>query len=227
MIRLVLGALYFVSTWFVAKSARYHSFEKRYGAARKCSRRFLKVVDTKLECNEFVYPKGPILFVSNHQGTIDPLLLIAAINKPMTFISKQENKKIPIINSWARVLGLIYFDRNEQSSAIKMLRETTRWLKDGNSILVFPEGTRSKSKHVYEFHEASLKPAYLAQATIVPITLHNAYTNFENMKHKIPYKITIGKARTYQSYCNQDLKLLANELKQEIEKNILDNKNEE
>lgn len=220
MIRLFFGALYFLTTWFEAIQVQRQPFEKRYQSARKCSHRFMSVVKSQVVCNQIDYPQGAILFVANHQGTIDPLLLVAAISKPMTFISKQENKKIPIIQTWAKVLELIYFDRKDQSSAIKMLRETTRWLKSGQSVLVFPEGTRSKSVQVNAFHEGSLKPAYLAHATIVTVTLHDAYTNFENMKNKKPYKITIGKLHKYESYCHLDLKTLASQLQQEIESTL-------
>ncbi|MEG0076814.1 MAG: lysophospholipid acyltransferase family protein [Anaerorhabdus sp.] len=221
MFRLLLGGIYLLRTYPIAKRIKNESFDVRYHEAREASLKFLRLVKTSVLVNEQELPEGETLFVSNHQGTIDPLVIVAAIKKPTTFISKKENKKIPIISTWAEVLDLIYFDREDQSSAIKMLREASRWLKAGNSVLIFPEGTRSKSATVHGFHEASLKPAYLAKANIVPITLHNVYKDFDNIKTKTPYRITIGKPLSYEDYKDKDLKELADYLHDEIENPIL------
>lgn len=220
MFRLFFGAIYVLFTWFVAHRVKDESFEARYHAARKCCLKFLNIVKTPVICNEIELPEGPVLFVSNHQGTIDPLVIVAAIKKPTTFVSKQENKKIPVINTWANRLDLIYFNREEQASAVKMLRESTRWMKAGNSVLIFPEGTRSKSSLVNDFHEASLKPAYLAKATVVPITLHNVYGDFNNIKTKTPYRVTIGNAIFYEEYKDKDLKEFAKMLNLQIKETI-------
>lgn len=221
MFRLLRGALYVLMTYGTTKKIKNASFEVRYQEAREACLKFLEIVKTPVEINEQELPDGATLYVSNHQGTIDPLVLVAAINKPTTFISKQENKKIPIISAWAEVLDLIYFDRNDQNSAIKMLREATRWLKSGKSVLIFPEGTRSKSSHVNAFHGASLKPAYLAKANIVPITLCNVYLDFDNIKTKTPYQIRIGKPMSYEEYKDKDLDELATILQKEIITNMM------
>ncbi|MEG0404162.1 lysophospholipid acyltransferase family protein [Anaerorhabdus sp.] len=221
MFRIFKGIIYVLITWFSAKKVEHKSFSIRYQTTRECCLEFLRIVKTPVLSNDVDLPNGAVLFVSNHQGTMDPLIIVAAIQKPTTFISKKENKKIPVINTWARILDLIYFDRNDQSSAIKMLREASRWLKDGNSVLIFPEGTRSKCKTVNTFHEAALKPAYLGKASIVPITLHNVFEDFNNIKTKTPYRVTIGKPLLYEDYKDKDLKELAKYLHDEIKKPIL------
>lgn len=220
MFRLILGGIYILCSYSKAKKVKNASFDVRYFEARKACLKFLSIVKTPVEVNDINLPEGPTLFVSNHQGTIDPLVIVAALNKPTTFISKKENKKIPVISTWAEILDLIYFDRDDQASAIKMLREATRWMKAGNSVLVFPEGTRSKSSVVNSFHEASLKPAYLAKANIVPITLHNVYGDFNNIKTKTPYRITIGEAICYDDYKDKSLTELASQLHDRIDETI-------
>lgn len=221
MFRLLKGGIYILFTGSKARRVKNAAFEERYKAARECCLKFFKLVKTPVIYNDVKLPEGPVLFVSNHQGTIDPLVIVAALEKPTTFISKQENKKIPIISTWASLLDLIYFDRDDQASAIKMLRESTRWLKSGKSVLIFPEGTRSKSNIVNEFHEASLKPAYLAKATIVPITLCNVYLDFNNIKTNTPYQIRIGTPIFFEEYKNIELK----ELSEQVRKIIIENMN--
>lgn len=62
-----------------------------------------------------------------------------------------------------------------------MLREVTRRLKKGDNILIFPEGTRSKSSKVNEFKQGSTIPAQLSKDKIVPIAIDNSYS-FSNSK---------------------------------------------
>ena len=117
-------------------------------------------------------PKGEtIYFVSNHQGTLDPALVLASCPVHLAFISKKENETMPIFGRWARNIGTIHFDRESREGNVHMLREAARELKQKKNLLVFPEGTRSKGDTMNEFKAGALLPAYLSKATIVPVAL--------------------------------------------------------
>ena len=141
-----------------------------------------------------------IYFVSNHQGTFDPAIIIAACNVPLSFISKVENLKLPLIGSWSLTLDNIHFDRSAREGNIHMLRESARRLKAGDNMLIFPEGTRSKCDNVSEFKVGSIQPAYLSKATIIPVTLNNSYA-FDQSKPKSKLMgVTFGKPIPYEEY---------------------------
>lgn len=143
--------------------------------------------------NETVY------FVCNHQGTLDPALILASSPVHLAFISKKENEKMPIFGRWACNIGTIHFDRNSREGNVHMLRETIRELKQGKNLLIFPEGTRSKGNSMHDFKAGALMPAYMAKATIVPIVINHSYAL--DVKDKIKHlSIEYGKPLRHEDY---------------------------
>lgn len=116
-----------------------------------------------------------VLFISNHQGTLDPALIAAFCPVPIRFVSKKSNEKLPLLGRWAKAAGTIHFDRDSRKDNISMLRQACRLLKNGTNVLIFPEGTRSRGPECHPFHAGSLQPAMLAKADIVPVSLQGAY----------------------------------------------------
>lgn len=164
---------------------------------------------------------GALYYVSNHQGTLDPVLIIASSTRPVGFISKIENEKLPIMGRWAIDIGTIHFDRESRSGNIYMLRESTRRMKKGKNLLIFPEGTRSKGDAMNEFKNGSLQPAYMAKATILPVTLNNAYCIDDSKDKNRKLKITYGKPIPYSEYKDIKQTELNTKLHEIIEANIL------
>ena len=190
------------ASWMDAFLVRKKPFEVRYQHMASWSKRIIKAFGCRIQIDvtEEMPKEGEILFVSNHQSAFDMLIQLAIITTPFTFISKKENEKIPCVANWAKTLELIYFDREEQSSAIHMLRESARGLKKGRNLLIFPEGTRAKDGQLLELHAGSLQPAFMAKATIVPMVLKNSYDFKRVLLHGTAFEVTFLKARTYEEY---------------------------
>ncbi len=173
----------------------------RFPEIKKTANKILKFLGFHLVSQgvENIPINEAVLYVSNHQGTIDPLLVIASSSIPMAFISKSENEKMPFFGRGSRLLGTIHFDRNTREGNIFMLREGVRRLKGGKSLLIFPEGTRSKSDDMNEFKHGALQLALMSKVTIVPITLNNSYC-FDCKSKDKTLKITYGEAIPYEKY---------------------------
>lgn len=154
----------------------------RYQRAQLWSTKLLLSLNYSLEVINPIQANETYFLVCNHQSTFDPLMIVASYPNPLTFISKIENKKIPIINRWANNLEIIYFDRQSREGNISMLRQATNKLKQNQSVLIFPEGTRSKSKTLSLLKAGALQPAKLANKPICVVTLINSY-EFD-IKHK-------------------------------------------
>lgn len=122
---------------------------------------------------------GPVLFVSNHQSYFDIPMLLYYLPKTMGFLSKIEIKKWPVIGKWLLCLEGVYIDRDDIRQSLTAIKKTTETLESGQSIVIFPEGTRSKSNEMNPFKPGSLKPAQRANVPIVPITIENTYKIFE------------------------------------------------
>ncbi|WP_019241879.1 MULTISPECIES: lysophospholipid acyltransferase family protein [Bacillus] len=164
-------------------------------------------------------PAGSVLMVSNHEGNFDIPVLIGFLKKPFGFISKVEVEKIPIVYKWMEVMNCVLMDRKDRRQSIKAIRQGISLIKEGHSIVVFPEGTRSKGGPVAEFKAGSLRLGMDAQAPIVPIAIKGTSKLMEKNKGWIkPGKVTVSilPAITYEQY--KDMKI--NDLAIEIQKRI-------
>lgn len=118
---------------------------------------------------------GNLVFAANHQGAYDIPLLMAVIPRNFGFISKKELYWLPLVSTWMRAMKCVFIDRKSPRNAMKSLDLAVENLKDGHSMVVFPEGTRSRSNNVGEFHRGSFKIAFRAESTIVPITIKDTF----------------------------------------------------
>lgn len=188
--------------WIQSIICTHKTLKQRYLIIQKWSRFLIRYLgyDLTIEGVENIPNNEAVYFVSNHQGTLDPALIVASSPVPVSFISKKENEKLPIFGCVAKNLETIHFDRDSREGNIFMLREATRYLKAGKNLLIFSEGTRSKGDEMNEFKIGSLQPAYLGKATLVPVTLNNAYCIDDKKDKNKHLKITYGKAIPYEEY---------------------------
>lgn len=130
-------------------------------------------------------PEGPVLFVSNHEGNFDIPVLLSEIPKPFGFISKKEVKKLPIIRMYMEQMNCVFLDRTDRRSALKSITDTVEKLKEGHSILIFPEGTRSKGQGLGEFKSGFMRIAKDAGVPILPIAIYGTSDIMEKNNNKV------------------------------------------
>ena len=122
---------------------------------------------------------GPLCFVSNHTGIFDILLLLALVGRPVGFIAKKELAYIPFLNLWIFLLGGFFIDRKNIRKAIKTINKGIERIKNGEAMIIFPEGTRSKGKGLLPFRGGSFKLATQSNACITPVAISGSYEVFE------------------------------------------------
>lgn len=128
---------------------------------------------------ENVPVEGPVVFVGNHQGNFDIPILLGYIAKQKAFISKIEILKIPLLNQWMKLMQCTFIDRKSPRQSVKAMAEAVESVKKGYSLVIFPEGTRSRGKPVGEFKAGSLKLAVKAGVPIVPVTIDGSWRLYE------------------------------------------------
>lgn len=129
-------------------------------------------------------PEGPVLFVSNHQGYADIPIYGAAIpGKQIGFVAKTSLGKIPVFGEWIRDIRSVFIERDDPRASLKTIEEGIELLKQGFSLVIFPEGTRSKGTQMGNFKKGSLRLATKPGIPVVPITLNGTYHVFEQMGH--------------------------------------------
>jgi len=195
-------------------------FKQRYQRLNHWCKEFFRRMPFKLNVMglENLEPNQSYYYVSNHQGSFDPVVLVAANPNAHTYISKSENLKLPVIGKWGKLIGFIPFKREAFDENVTMLREASRKLKKGQSICVFPEGTRSKSNELIYFKAGALVPAYLAKVAIVPTSMVNAF----QLDHSKVDSITViyGKPIHYADYkdltYDQSMKMIVEVIQDQI-----------
>lgn len=150
---------------------------------RTISQKLIKLSDSTVNVHGLKnIPEGPVLFVSNHQSNMDIAIICGFIDKPKGFIAKKELKKLPLINKWITLAGSIYLDRENPRKSMEGILEGIKTLKNGHSLVVFPEGTRSRGDKMGEFKSGSFKLATKSKVPIVPLTIDGTYRVMEANK---------------------------------------------
>lgn len=123
-----------------------------------------------------------VLFIGNHQGNFDIPIYMSKIDMPKGFIAKTEIKKMAGIRTWMEFMNCVFMDRSNIRKAGEAIIQGIRNLKNGDSMVIFPEGTRSKGDKIADFKAGSFKLATKSKAPIVPVTMNGSYKIMEGTK---------------------------------------------
>jgi 1-acyl-sn-glycerol-3-phosphate acyltransferase len=110
------------------------------------------------------------VLVSNHQSMLD-ILLLYNLFRHFKWVSKAENFKIPMAGWNMGLNRYIKLKRGDRKSIVQMVRDSIDALQKGNSILIFPEGTRSRTGELQSFKDGAFVIAHKAQKPVVPMVL--------------------------------------------------------
>ena len=138
-------------------------------------------------------PDGPALYVGNHQGNFDVGLILSALGGYKIPVAKIEAKHVPLANLWMMLLHVIFIDRKDPRQSVECMNLAAEHLKNGQSVVIFPEGTRSKGPQMNEFKPGAFKPALKAGVPVVPFVIDGTYNCFEEPGKltKAPVTVTI------------------------------------
>ncbi len=116
-----------------------------------------------------------VLFVANHRSIFDVVLLYAEMFRPTAIVSKKEIKKVPILSWWMVLMHCRFMDRDDMRQSLQVILESIEEAKNGISIMIFPEGTRSKGESELDmnpFKEGSFKISTKSGVKTIPVAIH-------------------------------------------------------
>ncbi|MGH9140714.1 MAG: lysophospholipid acyltransferase family protein, partial [Vicinamibacterales bacterium] len=111
------------------------------------------------------------VYCANHQSNVDPPVLFTTLHPRMHIVYKAEINAIPLLARAFQHGGFVPIDRRNKEAAMRSLEAGARSIKAGNSFLIFPEGTRSKTGELQPFKKGGFLMALKAQAPIVPVAI--------------------------------------------------------
>ena len=127
----------------------------------------LRILHVKVE-SQGPIPKGGLL-VSNHQGYLDILCLNVLCTSH--FVAKAEIKSWPLFGLFSEWSGTIFLDRKHRTALRGPLERVVKLLRQGDRVVIFPEGTDSDGTSVLPFHSSFFEGAIQAQCPVVPLAI--------------------------------------------------------
>ncbi len=135
-------------------------------------------IDLRIEGEENAWASRPAVFVFNHQSALDPILMLKIVRRDMTGVGKMEIRKDPILGPIFAAAGVVFIDRANTSAAIEALEPAVTALKQGRSIAIAPEGTRSPTPRLGKFKKGAFHMAMQAGVPIVAVVFRNVLDAF-------------------------------------------------
>ena len=120
---------------------------------------------------ENVPPGRAVVFCANHQSNVDPPVLFRVLHRRLHILYKAELRKLPVLGRVFEVGGFVAVQRDNRDAAFASIERAAASIRSGNSFLIFPEGTRSKTDQLLPFKKGGLVMALRAQAPIVPVAI--------------------------------------------------------
>jgi 1-acyl-sn-glycerol-3-phosphate acyltransferase len=115
--------------------------------------------------------RGPAVLVANHASLID-ILVLFALYRPYKWVSKKENFKVPFIG-WNMTLNdYVPLVRGDRGSVEAMMERCRKLLQLGCPVLIFPEGTRTKTGELQPFKDGAFRLAFETKTRVIPIAVH-------------------------------------------------------
>ncbi len=136
-------------------------------------------VDFHVEGKEKIPQNEPVIYTPNHSGMFDIPAVVLNTPKPPIFMAKKELASFPMLKQWMWVIDCVFVDRKNKNSARSSLQDAIDMVKNGRSLVVFPEGTRSKDGTLGKFKGGAMKVAMESGAKVVPVLIEGSRERLE------------------------------------------------
>jgi len=181
LIVLFVGTMFYGLTCIVA---RYLGVRRVPGgvydwAQRNYGRTLLRAagVQVAVEGGDHIAPGAPEIIASNHTSFFDILAFLAYLPVDPKFVAKKELFRIPVFGGAIHAAGHVRIDRQNIKEAFSAYAEaTTRILEEKLHILVYPEGTRTRTGELLPFKKGPFVLAISCQCPVVPTYVHGAFS---------------------------------------------------
>jgi 1-acyl-sn-glycerol-3-phosphate acyltransferase len=181
MIRTILAVIYLalgiflVMPWLILWSLLAGSVDVMYGVAMKFVRAAVRITGVRVRVEGIDnIPPGVCIFAANHVSNMDPLAFVPAIPRRVAILVKKEVFRIPILGTAMRMATLVPVDRENREAAAGIVETAVKYLKEGLSFAVYPEGTRSRDGRLLPFKKGTFLIAIRAGVPVVPVSIVGA-----------------------------------------------------
>lgn len=132
-------------------------------------------VRVKVKNRELIDKRTSYVFVANHQGAFDIFSIYGYLGHNFKWLMRKGLKNIPMVGLACKAAGHVFVDHSSQAAVKQTMADAKKRLKQGTSIVVFPEGRRTRDGHLHKFKHGAFRLAQEFNLPVVPITIDGSY----------------------------------------------------
>ncbi len=216
---LFLGVFAFVTYPFDRKGKVGHCYAKLWGKAALLANR----VRVTTEGMEQLDGKGPYIFMSNHQGYYDIFAFLSHLSYQFKWLAKKELFSVPFLGWTMAAVGYISIDRGGTRDTVEAMNEAAQRIRDGMSVVIFPEGSRSPDGMIQPFKKGGFTLAIKSKVPIVPVAISGSRDIIPKGKLAVnpgEIRIRVGHPIETENCALKDREWLMEKVRETISKNF-------
>jgi 1-acyl-sn-glycerol-3-phosphate acyltransferase len=211
----------FISFWCIIISIIPNSENRIHKIAKLWAKILLLISNTRVQVigKENILYRQPQIFMANHQSDFDIFIALGHIPGQFRWLAKKELFSIPIFGAAMKTAGYIEIDRGHHEKAMRSLDEAALRIREGKSVMSFPEGTRSPDGEIKAFKQGIFHLAIKSGVPIIPIAIIGSGKIMPKRSLKVTpgrVKMVIGKPIDVKSYTIENRHELIDKVKKEI-----------
>lgn len=140
------------------------------------------LIPVKVEGREHLKEGQSYVFVANHQGIFDIFLIYGYLNRNFKWMMKYQLRRLPLVGYACKCAHHIFVDKRGPSRIRKSYDEAREILREGMSLVVFPEGSRTFTGHMGFFRRGAFMLADELQLPVVPLTINGSFDVMPRMR---------------------------------------------
>ncbi len=168
----ILAALITITGCALGSGRWFGYYPAHYWAKCWCWLAFVRV---SVRGRENIKIGRSYVFVANHQSAYDIFSIYGFLNHQFRWMMKKSLERIPLVGYACRVAGHIYVDKHSPAAVRQTMETAEKRLSGGMSVVVFPEGSRTKDGHIHGFRRGAYMLAMEFGLPVVPVTVDGAY----------------------------------------------------
>ena len=168
---IVLGVIAIIISFFTRTGNLVHIIARIWGKGIL----FVSGINVTVYGLDNIDPSRSYIYMSNHQSNFDIPVLLACLPVQFRWLAKAELFKIPLFGRSMRAAGYVKIDRFNRESAFESINEAAAKMQNGVSVMIFPEGTRSRDGKIRAFKKGGFVMAVDSGAPIVPVILQGTW----------------------------------------------------